>query len=98
MSPSIVRMSNVVVDTVLYIHVRDFAPARGINAEKCLHSKFQKNTFVTKKKNWSYNVKKIAFLYRIEKSRGSVHVFAVMQSKGSWFDSKFLCAFFLTRT
>ena len=40
MSPSIVRISNVVVYTVIYIHVRDFAPARGINAEKCLHSKF----------------------------------------------------------
>ena len=50
MSPSILRMSNVVVDTVLYIHVRDFAPARGINAEKCLHSKFQKIHLLRQKK------------------------------------------------
>ena len=55
MSPSIVRMSNVVVDTVLYIHVRDFAPARGMR-KNAVTANFKKNTFV----------KKIAFLYRIE--------------------------------
>ena len=36
--------------SVLYIHVRDFAPAREINAEKCLHSKFQKIHLLPKKK------------------------------------------------
>ena len=39
--------------SVLYIHLRDFAPARGINAEKCLHSKFQKIHLLRQKKNWS---------------------------------------------
>ena len=51
--------------SVLYKHVRDFAPARGI-MKNAYTANFKKYICYVKKQNWSLLCQENSFLYRIE--------------------------------